>query len=82
MKRTERSEIAKAIHGKVERFLEVESKNGKKYLLWKLVKCRTCGSIHNRDNNATKNFQFIVEETIKGKSRPKIFKKTFPNHEV
>ena len=37
--------------------------------LWKLVRCNSCGTIHNRDHNAPKNMKFITENIIihKGK---------------
>jgi hypothetical protein len=41
--------------------------------MWKLVRCNSCGSIHNRDHNATKNMMLITKEIIKDKERPKVF---------
>ena len=41
--------------------------------LWKLIKCKTCGSIHNRDHNATKNMMNIAKQILKKKGRPKKF---------
>jgi hypothetical protein len=43
--------------------------------LWKLVKCKSCGSIHNRDHNSTKNMRYITNSIIKGKGRPKKYQR-------
>ena len=51
----------------------VARKNG--YLVWKLVKCTTCKSIHNRDHNATKNMRIIVKAIMDGKERPATYKR-------
>ena len=48
-------------------------KVSKKQLVWKLLRCKseTCKSIHNRDVNATKNMEKILEYVIKTGTRPK-----------
>jgi len=53
--------------------------------LWKLIKCKTSGSINNRDHNATKNMMNIAKQILKKKGRPKKFirlqkKKSKRNH--
>lgn len=47
--------------------------------IWKLLRCTSCKTIHNRDHNATKNMLFIVKEYINQRERPKIFKKINKN---
>lgn len=49
----------------------------KKRLVWKLIKCKNtnCKSIHNRDANAVRNMEFIVNKLKEGKKRPKIFRR-------
>jgi hypothetical protein len=48
-------------------------KNGKEYLVWKLIRCKICKSIHNRDSNATKNMLKLINIRLNGKERPKNF---------
>ena len=48
-----------------------EKRSGKKSLVWKLVRCKICKSIHNRDVNAVKNMFKIIEAHLKGSPRPK-----------
>ena len=62
-------------HGYNKRFIKKTTKNGKEYLLWKLLKCQTCGAIHNRDKNAVKNFHYITENIIKTAKRPLAFQR-------
>ena len=57
--------------GRVENFVERENE----YLVWKLVRCTICKSIHNRDHNATKNMRLIVTSIIEGHGRPYRFKR-------
>jgi hypothetical protein len=58
--------------------MDVLGKDGKTYKLWKLVRCKSidCRSVHNRDENATKNMHYIVRELMKGKERPEMFTRT------
>ncbi len=77
------SKICSHCHGINQRFLKWTAKNGKEYLLWKLLKCQTCGAIHNRDKNAVKNFDYILENLMKTAKRPLVFQqKEFSAHEV
>jgi len=32
--------------------------------IWKLLRCNSCGAIHNRDHNACKNIKFVTEKII------------------
>ena len=50
-----------------------EKQSGKEFLVWKLVRCQICKSIHNRDSNAVKNMLKIIDAHLKGLSRPKIY---------
>jgi len=52
---------------------EYEQRSGKKSLVWKLVRCKVCKSIHNRDSNASKNMLTIIKSLRRGKGRPKMF---------
>jgi len=52
---------------------EYEKKSGKKSLVWKLVRCKVCKSIHNRDSNAGKNMLTIIKSLRRGTGRPKMF---------
>lgn len=44
-------------------------------LIWKLVRCTICKSIHNRDHNATKNMMIIVKSILSGKGRPEKYQR-------
>ena len=50
-----------------------EERSGDKSLVWKLVRCKVCKSIHNRDVNAVKNMFKIIEAHLKRLHRPKIY---------
>jgi len=50
-----------------------EKKSGKKILVWKLVRCTICKSIHNRDSNASKNMLKIIKSLNEKKGRPIIY---------
>ena len=72
------SRICSSCHGINKQFLKKKGKNGKEYLLWKLLKCQTCGAIHNRDKNAVKNFDHILENLMKTGKRPEKFQRQAP----
>ncbi len=50
-----------------------EKRSGKESLVWKLVRCKICKSIQNRDTNAVKNMLKIIDAHLRGLSRPKIY---------
>jgi hypothetical protein len=50
-----------------------EKRSCKESLVWKLVRCKICKSIQNRDTNAVKNMLKIIDAHLKGLSRPKIY---------
>jgi hypothetical protein len=57
-----------------ENFIKRKKKNSnKESLVWKLIRCKICKSIHNRDSNATKNMLKLIEARLNGKERPKKF---------
>ena len=74
--------------GEMENFLPrpsieiLEEENGtchiienKDLLIWKLVRCTICKSIHNRDHNATKNMMIITKSILEGTGRPKEYQR-------
>ena len=51
--------------------------------LWKLVRCNSCGTIHNRDHNAPKNMKFITEEIVINNGKHlKVFSRNNPRMEL
>ena len=72
------SKINSCCEGLTENCIERQHKNNekegkRKSYVWKLVRCTICKSIHNRDNNASKNMMEIIEKRLKNKKRPKKF---------
>ena len=67
------SKICNKCKHETENFLEVIDEDGNKSMLWKLIRCKksSCLTIHNRDENATRNMHHIVNSLLKGKGRPK-----------
>ena len=65
------SKICSHCHGYANPIENPQKADGSK--IWKLIKCETCRSIHNRDHNATKNMMYIFTKMIKGRKRPKKF---------
>jgi hypothetical protein len=50
--------------------------------IWKLIKCKTCKSIHDRDHNATKNMMLLTKEKREGNERPKILSRDKNNNNI
>ena len=44
-----------------------------------MLKCTTCGAIHNRDHNATKNMLAIIKHLKRSGVRPKRFTQSLPD---
>jgi hypothetical protein len=88
------SKISSCCHGYTENFVKrqhlknnikrerkeaYEKETGDKCLVWKLVRCTICKSIHNRDSNACNNMLHIIRMYLKGKKKPSKFRRPEKN---
>ena len=69
------SKICSCCGGEVENFVMRTKGKYAGNLIWKLVRCKICKSIHNRDHNATKNFRTITKSLLAGNGRPKNYER-------
>ena len=89
------SKICSCCHGHTENFVKrmhrnnkrkwektkvYERNSGKKRLVWKLIRCTICKSIHNRDSNARNNMIDIVGNYLRRKERPATFQRANINN--
>jgi len=82
------SKLCHKCEHETENFLKVKriTKKGvvKDLELWKLIRCKAsnCLSIHNRDENATRNMMKITKAVMEGKQRPEKYKRKDPQPET